>query len=63
MHGSYIGLVVGFVVSYFMLVSLSVVGDFYSVRPSIYVLIFTPIILGFFVGWGIHSWFRTVRDD
>jgi hypothetical protein len=61
MHGSYVGLVIGFVLSYFTLVALSVIGEFSRIKPSGFVLIFAPLALGFLLGWGVHSLVRAMR--
>ncbi|MBU0906935.1 MAG: hypothetical protein KKD18_03800 [Nanoarchaeota archaeon] len=62
MHGSYIGLVLGFVLSYFTLVALSVVGEFSLLKPTAFLVIFAPLVVGFLLGWGFHSVVRVMRD-
>ncbi len=61
MHGSYIGLVLGFIVSYFSLVALSVIGEFSKLKPTAFLVIFAPLIFGFLLGWGLHSLVRAAR--
>lgn len=61
MPGSYIGLVIGFVLSYFTLVALSVIGEFSMLRPSAFLVAFFPLLLGFLLGWGFHSIVRALK--
>ncbi|MFH1802494.1 MAG: hypothetical protein ABH864_03510 [archaeon] len=60
MHGSYIGLVLGFVLSYFTLVALSILGEFSQLKPTVFVFVFAPLVLGFLLGWGLHSFVRAM---
>jgi hypothetical protein len=60
MPGSYVGLVVGFVLSYFILVALSVIGEFSKLKPIAFALVFAPLVLGFLLGWGLHSFVRAL---
>lgn len=62
MHGSYTGLVLGFILSYFTLVAFSVVGEFSQLKPTMFILAFAPLVLGFLLGWGLHSFVRAMRS-
>ena len=55
MHGSYVGLVVGFVVSYVIMSSILLIGEFSELKPTAFILIFFPLVLGFLAGWSLHS--------
>jgi hypothetical protein len=61
MHGSYIGLVLGFVLSYLGMVGLSVMGEFSLLKPGVFLVMFTPLIIGFLFGWVFHSIIKAMK--
>jgi len=61
MHGSYIGFVLGFIVSYVTLAVLSIEMKFSYLKPSAYFVIFAPLLIGFLLGWSLHSLIRVTR--
>ena len=61
MFGSYIGLVVGLILSYALFASLAVLCSFSACKSYTYYLLLIPIIIGFLLGWGIHSIFRKLK--
>ena len=56
--GTYIGLVIGLIGSFFIYTTIDVLCEFSACRPTAYILPFIPAILGFIIGRGIYNFPR-----
>jgi hypothetical protein len=54
MYGSYIGLAIGLVASFFAYAAVRALCEFGPCRPTAMLIPFIPVVVGFLFGWLFH---------
>jgi len=61
MLGSYIGAVIGLIISYLSFISLAVICTFSTCESYTYIILIIPIVVGFILGWIVHGILRKIK--